>query len=43
MIRLSLALAIGLIGFTALLDPIYGNCKDTAEGRSCDLIGYSVR
>jgi hypothetical protein len=40
MIKLSLALAIGLIGFTALLDPIYDNCHNTADGYACDLVGY---
>jgi hypothetical protein len=41
--KLTLALAIGLLSFTALLEPVYGACEDTAEGRSCDLIGYRVR
>jgi len=40
MIRLSLALVIGLLTFSAFSEPIYANCKDTADGYACDLVGY---
>jgi hypothetical protein len=31
---------LGILVFATYSEPIYGNCKDTAEGRSCQLIGY---
>ena len=40
MIRLSLVLVIGLLTFSAFSEPIYANCKDTADGYACDLVGY---
>ena len=40
MIKLSLALVIGLLTFSAFSEPIYANCKDTADGYACDLVGY---
>jgi hypothetical protein len=28
---------------TLLLEPVYGQCKTTIEGRECLLIGYEVK
>jgi len=40
MIKLSIALVVGLLTFSAFSEPIYGNCHNTIEGYTCDLQGY---
>jgi hypothetical protein len=31
---------LGVLVFATYSEPIYGNCENTIEGRTCDLLGY---
>jgi hypothetical protein len=33
-------LLLGVLMLHAFFNPVYGNCKQTIEGRSCDLIKW---
>jgi len=33
-------LLLGVLMLHAFYNPVYGNCKQTIEGRSCDLIKW---
>jgi len=36
----SIVICSAIVSFDILTDPIYSNCKQTIEGRTCDLVGY---
>lgn len=43
--RKALAVVMGLVVVAGLImalffEPVYGNCKDNLDGRTCELIGY---
>jgi len=40
LLALLAALALTILAAAIFLEPVYGECRDTIEGRVCQLIGY---